>query len=147
MYGVLHLQNDVDLVHLSREMGGRGLIGCEGCIRMKENNFEWYVRNSVELLIEDLKAAETIVFRQSWMSQKKAWKGYEPKEGMERLWKKTKNVWTVYKRNAIVSRHWIPNPGGPCSNPLGGSKIDSAFHPSEVDKMSTRDFWKLSSKK
>ena len=77
-------------------MGGRGLIGCEGSIRMKENNFEWYVRNSVELLIEDLEAAETIVFRQSWMSQKKTWKGYEPKEGMERLWKKTKNVWTVY---------------------------------------------------
>ena len=30
---------------------------------------------------------------------------------------------------------------------LGGSKVDSAFHPSEVDKMSTRSFWKLSGKK
>ena len=26
-------------------------------------------------------------------------------------------------------------------------KIDSAFHPSEVDKMSTRNFWGLSGKK
>ena len=119
MYGVLHLQNDVDLVHLSREMGGRGLIGCEGCIRMKENNFEWYVRNSVELLIEDLKAAETIVFRQSWMSQKKAWKGYEPKEGMERLWKKTKNVWTVYKRNAIVVKALDSQSRGSVFKPTG----------------------------
>ena len=37
--------------------------------------------------------------------------------------------------------------GGPCSKPLGGSKVDSAFHPSEVDKMSTRNFWELSGKK
>ena len=31
-------------------------------------------------------------------------------------------------------RHWIPNPGIPCSKPLGGSKVDSAFHLSEVAK-------------
>ena len=31
--------------------------------------------------------------------------------------------------------------------PLGGSKVDSAFHPSEVDKMSTRNFQGLSGKK
>ena len=42
---------------------------------------------------------------------------------------------------------WIPNPEVPCSKPLGGSKVDSAVHPSEVDKMSTKDFWKLSGKK
>ena len=46
----------------------------------------------------------------------------------------------------MLSR-WIPNPGVPCSKPLGGSKVDSAFHPSEVDKMSTRNFWELSGKK
>ena len=39
------------------------------------------------------------------------------------------------------------NPGVPCSKPLSGSKVDSAFHPSEVDKMSTRNFWELSGKK
>ena len=42
---------------------------------------------------------------------------------------------------------WIPNPGVLCSKPLGGSKVDSAFHPSKVDKMSTRSFWELSGKK
>ena len=39
------------------------------------------------------------------------------------------------------------NPGVPGSKPLGGSKDDSAFHPSEVNKMSTRNFWELSVKK
>ena len=32
-------------------------------------------------------------------------------------------------------------------NQGGGSKVDSVFHPSEVDKMSTRNIWERSSKK
>ena len=32
---------------------------------------------------------------------------------------------------------WIPNPVNPCSKPLGGSKVKSAFHPSKVDLTST----------
>ena len=44
------------------------------------------------------------------------------------------------------SRRWIPNPGVLCSNPLGGSKVDSVLHPSEVDNMCTRNFWELSGK-
>ena len=44
-------------------------------------------------------------------------------------------------------RCWIPNPRVPCSKPLGGSKVDSAFHPYEVNKMSTRNFWELNGKK
>ena len=42
---------------------------------------------------------------------------------------------------------WIPNPGVPCLKSLGGSKVDSAFHPSEVDEMSSRNFWELGGKK
>ena len=38
-------------------------------------------------------------------------------------------------------RCWIPNPGVPWSKPLGGFKVDSAFHPSEVVKMSTKNIW------
>ena len=30
---------------------------------------------------------------------------------------------------------------------VGGPKVDSAIHPSEVDKMSTRNFWELRDKK
>ena len=36
---------------------------------------------------------------------------------------------------------------GPVLKTIGGSKVDSAFHPSEVDKMSTRNIWELSGKK
>ena len=36
--------------------------------------------------------------------------------------------------------------GVPCSKPLSGSIVDSAFRPSGVDKMSTRNFWGLSGK-
>ena len=46
-------------------------------------------------------------------------------------------------RLALWSRRWIPNPGVQCSEPQGGSEVDSAFHPSEVGKMSTRNFWEL----
>ena len=42
---------------------------------------------------------------------------------------------------------WIPNPGVPCSIPLGGSKVNSAFHLCEVDEMSAKNLWKLSGKK
>ena len=34
---------------------------------------------------------------------------------------------------SIPRRHWISNPGVLCSNPLRGSKVDSVFHPSEVE--------------
>ena len=39
------------------------------------------------------------------------------------------------------------NPGVPCLKPPGDSKVYSAFHPPEVGKMSTRNFWELSGKK
>ena len=45
----------------------------------------------------------------------------------------------------IWLRCWIPNPEVPCSKTLGGSKVGSAFHLFEVNKMSTRNFWELSS--
>ena len=44
-------------------------------------------------------------------------------------------------------RHWTPNPGVSYSKPLGGTKVDSALHPSEVNKMNTRNFWERSGKK
>ena len=43
-------------------------------------------------------------------------------------------------------KRWIPNPGTPCSKPIGGSKVDSVFHPSEVNQMSTRNSWEIGGK-
>ena len=37
--------------------------------------------------------------------------------------------------------------GSPCSKTLGGFKVNLAFYPSEVGKMSTRNFWELTGKK
>ena len=53
-------------------------------------------------------------------------------------------VWVSVPSMILLLRCWIPNPGVPCSKPLG---FDSAFHPSKVSKMSTRNFWELSGKK
>ena len=44
-------------------------------------------------------------------------------------------------------RRWIPDPVVMWSKLLGDSKVDSALHPSEVDKMSARNFKELSGKK
>ena len=80
MHKALHPKSDVDRVYLSREMGGRRLISCEGCVRMEENNLGWHVRNSFKPLIEGVKARETVeydntvnkrVFKQSWMGKNK----------------------------------------------------------------------------
>ena len=49
--------------------------------------------------------------------------------------------------NGLVVKALDFNPGVLCSKPLGASKVDSAFHPSEVDQMSTRIFWELGGKK
>ena len=49
-------------------------------------------------------------------------------------------------KNSLV-KHFCKEVRVPCSRPPGGSKVDSAFHPPEVDKMSTRKFWELSGKK
>ena len=48
---------------------------------------------------------------------------------------------------AVMASHWIPNPEVLGSKPLGSSKVDSAFHPSRVPEMSTRNSWRLSGKK
>ena len=46
--------------------------------------------------------------------------------------------------NDLVVKVFDPNPGIPGSKPLGGSKVNSAVHRSEVDKISTRNFWEFS---
>ena len=47
----LHPRSDVARISVPRKNGGRGLISCESCVRRKENNLSWYVRNSEEELL------------------------------------------------------------------------------------------------
>ena len=56
-------------------------------------------------------------------------------------------LWKSQKETKIYMRYWIPNSGVLFSKPLGGSKVNPAFHPSEVNKMSTRNLWELTDKK
>ena len=60
MHEVLHSKSHVDRVYHCRKIRGRGLISFEGCITVRENNLGCYGKNSVEPLIEGLKAEETI---------------------------------------------------------------------------------------
>ena len=79
-HGALYPKSDVNRIYLNMEMRGRRLITCEGCIRMEENSFAWYVRNSVEPLIEVVKAAETKEYNDA--VNKKEFKQFdEGKEG------------------------------------------------------------------
>ena len=70
IHRALHSKSDFNRVYLCREMKRNRLISCEGCIRMEENKLGWYVRKSVEPLIEGVRAAETIAFNDA-MNKKK----------------------------------------------------------------------------
>ena len=70
------------------------------------------------------------------------------------VWCCESNKWMISKgvsitwSNGLVVKVLDSQSRGPIfKKPLGGSKVNSAFHPSEVDKMSTRNFWELSGKK
>ena len=45
--------------------------------------------------------------------------------------------------NGLVVKMLDSQSVGPVFKTLGGSKVDSAFHPSKVDKMSARNFGEL----
>ena len=47
---------------------------------------------------------------------------------------------------SIPRKHWISNPGVLCSNPPGASKVDSVFHPSEVEVPGISGNWVVKSK-
>ena len=67
-----------------QENGRKGIDKLWGCIRTEEKNLRWYVRNSVDPLLESVKAAKTIEYndtvnkkevKQCWMREKKKlWK-------------------------------------------------------------------------
>ena len=84
IHGALHPKSDIDRVYLRREIGERGLVSCGGCIRMEKSNLGWYVRNSIEPLIEGMKAAEIIEYNDT--VNKKEFKNRWIK-GKKELWK------------------------------------------------------------
>ena len=49
----------------------------------------------------------------------------------------------LQSNNGLAVRALDSQSRDPVFKPLGGSKVDSAFHPSDIDKMSTKNFWEL----
>ena len=84
MNGAFHPKSDVDRLYVSRVNGGRGPISCEGCVRSEENSLGWYVKNSLEVLLQGLRATCVIrseqtvskdKFKTSWNNEKlNSWK-------------------------------------------------------------------------
>lgn len=61
--------------HLAWMKGGRGLTGCEGCVRGEENSLGYYVENSEEGLLGGVKATDVTENEKRVESEefKKAW--------------------------------------------------------------------------
>ena len=57
MNGAFHPKSDVDRLYVSRV---NGLISCEGCVRSEENSLGWYVKNSVDALLQGVRATSVI---------------------------------------------------------------------------------------
>jgi len=79
MNSAFHPKSDVDRLYVSRVNGGRGLISCEGCVRSEKNSLGWYVKNSLEVLLQGVRATSVIrseetvskdEFRTSWNNEK-----------------------------------------------------------------------------
>ena len=60
LYGAFHPKSDVDRLYLPRSKGGRGLISCESCIRSEENSVGFYMKNSMEPLLEQVRMSGVI---------------------------------------------------------------------------------------
>ena len=60
MNGDFHPKSDVDRSYLSRVNGGQGLISCEGFVRSEDNSLGWYVKNSLEVLLQGVRATSVI---------------------------------------------------------------------------------------
>ena len=77
--GPFHPKSDVHRLYVSRVNGGRGRISCEECVRSEENSLGWYVKNSLEVLLQGVRATSVIrseetvskdEFKTSWNNEK-----------------------------------------------------------------------------
>ena len=95
MYGAFHPKSDIHRLYLQREKGGRGLISCEECISAEENSLGWYVKNSVEPLLQQV--AKTNVIETEGCEAKENFKR-KIREDLEKAWT-DKRMYGQYKRN------------------------------------------------
>ena len=60
MNAAFHPKSDVDRLYVSRVNGGRGLISSEGCLRSEENRLGWYVKKTLDVLLQGVRATSVI---------------------------------------------------------------------------------------
>ena len=56
----LHPRSDVAQLYVSRKNDGRGLIGCENCVKSEENGLGSYVKINIEPLLVTVRTSRTI---------------------------------------------------------------------------------------
>ena len=81
----LHPRSDVARMYVSRENGGRGLIGCENSVKSEENDLGWYVKNKIEPLLAAVRTSRTITQEET----------VDPKEFKKIKEEQRKNEWTA----------------------------------------------------
>ena len=59
MYDAQHPKADVDMLHLKRCDGGRGLIGVEDCVQAEINSLDKYLSASEEKILKELSLSST----------------------------------------------------------------------------------------
>lgn len=100
MYGALHPKSDVDRLYLPRKRGGRGLIGCEACVKSEVSGLGWYVRRSGEYLLKEVKKSKLIDVEEC--KEKKEYKR-ETIEQLEDKWKEKVMYGQYYREMAEVA--------------------------------------------
>ena len=94
---------------------------------------------------------DKILFKEAWKAEyfegrNKSWKVKQTEGAKEknniRYMQGIKDMWLRPRGKALDSQS-----SGPVFKTTGGCKVDSVFHSSEVDKMSTSNFWEFSGKK
>ena len=95
MHGAFHPKSDVDRLYLKRKDGGRGLISCEHCVISEENSLGFYIKNTTEPLLLEVKRAGIINHENC--VDKKEFKEARNKE-VEGRWKE-KKMYGQFKRD------------------------------------------------
>ncbi|CAB3982989.1 Hypothetical predicted protein [Paramuricea clavata] len=106
LYGALHPRSDSHRLYLPREKGGRGLISCEECIRTKENSLGWYVKNSVEPLLQQIAKTGVIETERCEIKEnfkKKATESLDLQENLCGLYQLEKaEKWYEHQPNGVI---------------------------------------------
>ena len=92
------------MLYVSRENGGRGLIGCENSVKSEENDLGWYVKNNIEPLLVVVRKSRTTT-RTMQLTLKNSRKLKKNKEKMNGLQKECIDNLLEILRTRIRTTH------------------------------------------